>query len=878
VRNTTFTSEELIGQVLDEKYQIVRKLGQGGMGAVYQATHLGTGRPVALKVITPEFTRNPESVLRFQNEAKAAGCLLHPNIVNVTDFGFAKLDKSRLAYLVMEYLEGGTLNDLLKKKSSLPLRLTIDILEQVCLGMERAHQQGIIHRDLKPDNIWLEPNGRGGYNVKILDFGLAKLRNAQLSNNADNSSDGENANLSNTFSSRSQATQQQNSHTTGKNPAYATLGQSATTTATSATATAASLMVSDPDTTENTSSADPSNKFATPVTSGAYSIEESQQTAQTQAGAILGTPLYMSPEQCRSEKLDWRSDIYSLGIIAYRMLSGRTPFTGNMFALIVQHSQATPPPMREKGSDIPAAIEELILSALAKEPADRPASAIAFATALRVNAENETPLLEQSQILYRQARSTFLILAATFFLPPVLIITALLKFNILSSQIFTLTIALLAFLFINRLHTALVGILVQKMLLNPGQPITFVALPNKFLTILPVMLQTSLASLLFMARGLIKFWRPNRQSAISNCFYPLTITIERLSGKSALQRSAILVNKLRYLTTTIFWQEFLGALIMATVLTFLGTLKVGSGAAIKIAISTAVIITAVALGLRHSQYSIATTLLYFKARQTLGQGLDEQSPQPATLGISAENLTTKMKVSYYHIFMGMLRLTGQQALLALSLAMAAFLLTTVFSTLFVRDNISRAARQGNLKEVKRLLANNVAVDQPDPVDNRTPLFEATLFSHPDVVQVLLEKHPNLEVKDSDQRTPLTIAVIHNYPAIVDMLIRSGANLNTVDDDNRTPLILAAQEGHTEIVKLLVAKGANINAQDMEGQTAFFNAVLHAHLETAKTLLDLGADPTIKNKVGDTALSLATRYERREIEAALKKIMPNQAAK
>src|SRR5205809_5278435 len=112
---------ELIGQVLDEKYRIDRQLGQGGMGAVYLATHLGTGRPVALKVITPQFMANEEFVARFQREARAAGLLRHPNVVNVTDFGFAQVGTDRLAYLVMEFLSGCTLGAVMKQRPQLPL-------------------------------------------------------------------------------------------------------------------------------------------------------------------------------------------------------------------------------------------------------------------------------------------------------------------------------------------------------------------------------------------------------------------------------------------------------------------------------------------------------------------------------------------------------------------------------------------------------------------------------------------------------------------------------------------------------------------------------------------------------------------------------------
>jgi serine/threonine-protein kinase len=166
---------DLIGQVLDGKYRMTRELGRGGMGAVYLATHLGTERPVAVKVIAPQFMERAEFVERFRREARAAGRLRHPNVVNVTDFGFAASKDGQVAYLVMEYLDGCTLGEILDEEKNLPVGWTLDILDQVCSAVQEAHEQGIIHRDLKPDNIWLEPNQRGGYTVKVLDFGIAKL-------------------------------------------------------------------------------------------------------------------------------------------------------------------------------------------------------------------------------------------------------------------------------------------------------------------------------------------------------------------------------------------------------------------------------------------------------------------------------------------------------------------------------------------------------------------------------------------------------------------------------------------------------------------------------------------------------------------------------
>src|SRR6476659_9936079 len=167
--------ERYVGEVLDDKYQLEKLLGQGGMGAVFLATHLGTERYVALKLISPQFMRNEEFVERFKREARAAGRLRHPNVVDVTDVGFARVKEGRVAYLVMEYLDGCTLGDVLAEEKQLPLEWVVDILEQVSSAVHEAHQLGIVHRDLKHDNIWLEPNRLGSYRVKVLDFGIAKL-------------------------------------------------------------------------------------------------------------------------------------------------------------------------------------------------------------------------------------------------------------------------------------------------------------------------------------------------------------------------------------------------------------------------------------------------------------------------------------------------------------------------------------------------------------------------------------------------------------------------------------------------------------------------------------------------------------------------------
>lgn len=130
---------QLVGRVLDEKYRIDKELGSGGMGAVYLATHLGTERPVAVKVIAPQFMKRDEFVERFRREARAAGRLRHPNVVDVTDFGFARVGSERVAYLVMEYLDGCTLDEILAEEPGLPVGWVVDILEQTCSAVDEAH-------------------------------------------------------------------------------------------------------------------------------------------------------------------------------------------------------------------------------------------------------------------------------------------------------------------------------------------------------------------------------------------------------------------------------------------------------------------------------------------------------------------------------------------------------------------------------------------------------------------------------------------------------------------------------------------------------------------------------------------------------------------
>ena len=277
----TAPPDPLIGSVIDEKYRLDSRIGVGGMGTVYRATRLLIGDSVAVKVLHAEQLRDPNTAERFRREAQAAARLKHPNAVAIHDFG---VSSEGMVYLVMELVEGDTLRRLIKEHGPLAPSAVSEILTQVCGALDAAHQQSIVHRDIKPDNIVVALTGTGP-RVKVLDFGIARLRDLKVLNNL------------------------------------------------------------------------------------------------TQTGSVVGTPHYMSPEQCLGEELDARSDIYSLGVVLYEMLAGIVPFNSpTSMAVVVQHVNATPASLRALNMSIPAAVEAVVLRALEKRRDARPQTAGALAT------------------------------------------------------------------------------------------------------------------------------------------------------------------------------------------------------------------------------------------------------------------------------------------------------------------------------------------------------------------------------------------------------------------------------------------------------------------------------------------------------------------
>ena len=276
---------DLVGSIIAERYHVLKKLGEGGMGQVYLAEHVKMGRKSAVKVMNPGMVHDADAISRFNREAANASRINHPNVAGIYDFGETA---EGLIYLAMEFIEGESLTSLVEKNGALAPMRAADIAKQAADGLAVAHDMGIVHRDLKPDNIMIAKNRDGSDCVKVVDFGIAKAAGA-----------------------------------------------------------------------------------------------ENQKVTKT--GLVVGTPEYMSPEQLAGDKLDGRSDIYSLALVSYNMLTGKLPFEGETAQeSMIMRLTDDPKPLSFTKPDTSWSkeVQDVMAKALQRKRDDRYAKASDFGVAL----------------------------------------------------------------------------------------------------------------------------------------------------------------------------------------------------------------------------------------------------------------------------------------------------------------------------------------------------------------------------------------------------------------------------------------------------------------------------------------------------------------
>lgn len=279
--------------VVNDRYEIGKRIGRGGMAEIFQARDILLDRPVAIKVLFPEFATDPAFVERFRREAQAAANLNHPNIVGVYDWG--KVNNTY--YIAMEYVNGRTLADILKQSGTLTPMQVCDVMSEVASALISAHQNGVIHRDVKPGNILVSTTGQ----VKVADFGIARALGSGV------------------------------------------------------------------------------------------------EQGLTQTGAVMGTATYFSPEQAQGASTDQRSDIYSLGVVMYEMLSGSAPFTGeNAVAIAYKQVHEQAMPLNQRVATVPPEVAAIVAKCMQKSPDDRYSSADQVRDELRRFVEG-MPVLAMSE-------------------------------------------------------------------------------------------------------------------------------------------------------------------------------------------------------------------------------------------------------------------------------------------------------------------------------------------------------------------------------------------------------------------------------------------------------------------------------------------------
>lgn len=757
--------DPLIGRTLDNKYLIERLLGKGGMGSVYRALHTGTKRNVAVKVISPQYMRNKELLIRFQREAEASGRLSHPNVVNVTDFGVTVIDGTAVAYLSMEYLEGETLHEFLQKNPLPTPSLVLDILEQVSLGVSEAHKHGILHRDLKPQNIWLQPDGRGGYIVKVLDFGIAKLADpSALSIELPELESAPNIPL----------------------PASA--------------------------------SDEGATQVIAPTELGLTSAFAESSGFATTFGATLGTPAFMSPEQCSGKPVSEKSDLYSLAMISYLMLVGELPFKGTAKDLIEQQITLTPDAPHTRNPRLGEAVSRPILQSLAKDPDWRAPDARAFVARLRTAVEGEVDLLKESR------RAGSLQSGAWF-----------------------------AILFASSVPAA-AGLSALRAVLRPGLEMKSIPEPLAagliFFTQILLAYLAMVLSDTMMARwvqasrdgsaGVGAWFRVAGASFVGafRCvrapvwtFHPvkhaiahIVAAMEGLGAKEARQRSALLLDGnepiafallVRRLTVACLVASYYPVIMMimrAPVPIILREFLFGGfGGAMSILSFSFLPI--------YGSFLMAWPSLYERGRKSLGEKVVEEDRRYLPFqGKIGERIRLGTKV---------------WAALPLLMLMLIFVPPFVGWNEEFGDNLSNATMEGRMADAERMLDAGADPNEA-PGRNRLPLLIAVQNGDRELFDLLLRRGARLDGRP-DAVGPIHYAIFTKRPEFLRLLVEKGADVNARDNTGDTALSLAAKRGDVESIRYLLAHGADRNSKNNEGKTAADHARRLGQAEALKVL-------------------------------------------
>jgi hypothetical protein len=877
----------------------------------------------------PQFMQNQEFLERFKVEAIAMGKLQHPNIVNITDFGFASFDlnKDKTAYLVMEFLNGYDLGTFLKSRGKLSLDLVVDIVEQISLALYEAHKQGIIHRDLKPDNIWLEPDGRGDYKVKILDFGLAKLKDnittspiSQLLENG--------LNFYDDLVSKQKTLEIATDHVLAE-----PLPEKVTTKILDDNNQRIQTLISNNRITDGN---------IDPKTIPGW---------MTRVGTILGTPLYMSPEQCSGAELSIHSDIYSLGVITYQMLTGETPFAGNIHDLIHKHISETPPNIEKKLSGISKSIATLIMKSLSKRPIDRPNSVIAFAKALRINAEGEKSIMNQALTTYSKHFSTFLQFSVPIYLSfaflaffPLLYLSTLklsatqLPFANLIQKGGWLFASLVIF-FANSLYLVVSTSIIERLRHSSKNTVQFreiaTLFKKNFFTFLKIKLQVALTTI----SGFFKKTNGAKLYLDYSLSVPIAIN-EKIKSQEALERSKTLVTQLGSISFYLQLQNFLAAIIVPFAFSLIFLLNgflfdIAYDFLIQnkiyllkdtiatlptlISVSTFFVLASL-MFLLNPIFPIATSIFYFKACQITGNNnfeelffdgvretkrlvhrnsFDKQITLLASLtcvlvvfcffakenillwAVSNEKVNTLKAAIYLGTNINAKNSSGEKALVVaiknndkgISGISTNCLVTLLQAGADVNINdlqyfgtpLHLAASLRRPDVVHRLLMSGIDVDIRND-RGETPLMVAANNEDLFTVKKLLAVGADIKAKDNYGRTLLHHAVdpIRYNSAILDLLLSSGINPNIKDNAGKTPLMSAAEYGFTYSIKPFIDFGADVNIQDNKGNTALSLAAKRGHKDIVKTLTSVGAKTNSKEEAFICAAAVGNTFEIKEL--------------